>query len=113
MLAARIPGFRPVFAADDYIVQLRAAEAGAGAVLLGRFASRFSLPTPLVEFPLPEGGFKWPAYLTCAPSSLAVPRVRAVADVIAAEFALATSAPNARSASPPGGNRRRASQKAR
>src|SRR5437868_2915855 len=44
-LAARIPGFRPVFASDDYLVQLRAAEAGAGAVVLGRYRSRRALPT--------------------------------------------------------------------
>ena len=113
MLAARIPGFRPVFAADDYIVQLRAAEAGVGAVLLGRFASRFALPTPLVEFPLPEAAFKWPAYLTCARSSLAVPRIRAVADVLAAEFAFAASTANAHLPTRPGGDPRRPTRKAR
>jgi hypothetical protein len=39
--SGRIPGFRPVFAADDFLVQLRAAEAGIGAIILSSFRSRF------------------------------------------------------------------------
>ena len=54
-LGARIPGFRPVFASDDYLVQLRAAEAGVGAIVLGRMRSPRSLPSRLVEMKLDFG----------------------------------------------------------
>ena len=47
-LAARIPGFRPVFTSDDFIVQLRAAEAGLGAIFVGERRSKRALPTLLV-----------------------------------------------------------------
>jgi DNA-binding transcriptional LysR family regulator len=85
-LAAMIPGFRPVFASDDYLVQLRAAEAGVGAVLLGRVHSPRSLPTALVEMKLPLGNLKASMHLVCARSALAIPRVRAVADLLAREL---------------------------
>ncbi len=85
-LAARIPGFRPVFASDDFLVQLRAAEAGAGAVMLGRFRSRRALPTSLVEMKLDFGRLRSSMHLVAARASLAIPRVRAVADLLAAEL---------------------------
>lgn len=85
-LAAHIPGFRPVFASDDYLVQLRAAEAGVGAVLLGRFRSRLALPTTLVEMKLDLGKIATALHLVCARSSLTIPRVRAVADLLAREL---------------------------
>jgi DNA-binding transcriptional LysR family regulator len=85
-LAARIPGFRPVFASDDYLVQLRAAEAGVGAMPLGRLRSRRAPPTPLVELKVDLGRMWSQMHLVCARSSLAIPRVRAVADLLAAEL---------------------------
>lgn len=86
-LAARIPGFRPVFASDDYLVQLRAAEAGVGVMLLGRFRSPRALPTPLVELKLDLGKLRSAMHLVAARSSLSIPRVRAVAELLAAELA--------------------------
>jgi DNA-binding transcriptional LysR family regulator len=91
-LAARIPGFRPVFASDDYLVQLRAAEAGVGAVLLGRVRSPRAVPTPLVEMKLDLGKVTSSIHLVCARSSLTIPRVRAVADLLAAELQAARAA---------------------
>ncbi len=85
-LAARIPGFRPVFASDDFLVQLRAAEVGIGAIVLGRFRSRHALPTPLVELKLDFGKLQSSMHLVCARSSLSIPRVRAVADLLATEL---------------------------
>ncbi len=85
-LAAIIPGFRPVFASDDYLVQLRAAEAGVGAILLGRFRRPRALPTPLVELKLDLGTVTTSLHLVCARSSLAIPRVKAVADLLAKEI---------------------------
>jgi DNA-binding transcriptional LysR family regulator len=74
-----------VFTADDFLVQLRAAEAGVGAVWLGRVAHRFTeralvelhgdWPTPLSEL-----------HLVASRAALAIPRVRAVADLLVAEL---------------------------
>lgn len=85
-LAKMIPGFQPVFAANDYIVQLRAAEAGVGAIFLDRVSHRFALPSPLVELPLSIGKLTSSLHLICARASLAIPRVKAVADVLAEEL---------------------------
>lgn len=85
-LAALIPGFQPIFASDDFLVQLRAAEAGIGAIFLGRARHRFSPPTPLRELPLDFGDLRRTVYLVAARSALAIPRVRAVADLLAAEI---------------------------
>jgi DNA-binding transcriptional LysR family regulator len=90
-LAKLVPGFQPVFAADDYIVQIRAAEAGVGAIFLDRVA-RFALPAPLVELPLAFGKLTSSLHLVCARASLAVPRVKAVAEVLAKELARAARA---------------------
>jgi DNA-binding transcriptional LysR family regulator len=95
-LAARVKNFQPAFASDDYLVQLRAAEAGAGAVLLGRYRSRRALPTPLVEMKLDLGNMRSSMHLVSARASLAIPRVRAVADLLAAELAHDTKRPRAR-----------------
>src|SRR5690606_4650588 len=51
-LAAMIPGFRPVFTSDNYLVQWRAAEAGVGAMILGRLTHPFARQTGLVPLDL-------------------------------------------------------------
>ncbi len=86
-LAARIPDFQPGFASDDFLVQLRAAEAGVGAIVLGRRTSRLALPSTLVELDLDLGKMTSGLHLVCARSSLGVARVRAVADLLARELA--------------------------
>jgi DNA-binding transcriptional LysR family regulator len=85
-LAARIPGFRPVFASDDFLVQIRAAEAGVGAIPLGRLRSPRAVPTTLVEMKLNLGPITSSLHLVCARSSLAIPRVLAVAELLADEL---------------------------
>lgn len=85
-LAQLIPGFVPVFAADDYIVQIRAAEAGVGAVFLDRLTSRFATPSPLVPLPLSFGKLSSTMHLVCARASLEIPRVKAVAELLAKEL---------------------------
>lgn len=85
-LAALIPGWKPVFSSDDFLVQTRAAEAGVGAIFLGRARHRFSQATPLVELALDPGPLLRTAYLVCARSALAIPRVRAVAELLAEEL---------------------------
>ncbi len=96
-LARMIPGFRPVFASDDFLVQQRACEEGLGGLFLGRVKHRFSRDTGLVELdldlpPIPAG-----IHLVAAKSALAIPRVRAVADRLAAELARADTRPPAAS----------------
>jgi DNA-binding transcriptional LysR family regulator len=87
-LARMIPDFRPSFASDDFLVQLRAAENGLGAIFLGRVRHRLSPPTRLVEItladmqPVPSS-----LHLVCAKSALGIPRIRAVADMLAEELA--------------------------
>ena len=83
------PGFRPSFASDDFLVQLRAADAGVGAMFLSRIEHRFSRPARLVELDVDLGDLRTALYLASARSALAIPRVRAVADALAAEMARA------------------------
>jgi DNA-binding transcriptional LysR family regulator len=96
-LAARIPGFRPVFASDDFLVQLRAAEAGIGAMFLGRVRHRFSRPGPLEELAIDFVRVRAALHLVCARSALDIPRVRAVAELLHDELSRA-EAPGARKA---------------
>jgi DNA-binding transcriptional LysR family regulator len=84
-LAKAIPGFRPVFASDDFIVQYRAAEVGLGAIALGRYRHRFA-KRELVELDIDLRPYSGQLYLLAARSALAIPRVRAVADLLAAEI---------------------------
>lgn len=85
-LAAAIPGFRPAFASDDFLVQLRAAYAGVGAIFLGRTRRRDPLESPLVELEVALPAVTRKLHLVAAKSALAIPRVRAVADLLADEL---------------------------
>lgn len=84
-LAQLIPGWQPVFTSDDYLVQLRAAEAGIGALFLARVKHRFARHA-LVELDLDLGDLKSSLHLVAAKSALAIPRVRAVAELLAKEI---------------------------
>lgn len=92
-LARLIPDFRPSFASDDFLVQMRAAEAGLGAIFLAALEHRFVRETGLVELkvaglpPVPSG-----LYLVCAKSALSISRIRAVADLLIAELSPRKSA---------------------
>lgn len=84
-LAALIPGFKPAFAADDFLVQVRACQAGLGCMLLGRARhrwSRMNLTRISIDLALPRAAL----HLVSAKRALDVPRVRAVADLLAAEL---------------------------
>ncbi|HEY4104879.1 MAG TPA: LysR family transcriptional regulator [Polyangiaceae bacterium] len=100
-LARMIPNFRPAFASDDFLVQLRAAEAGLGAIFLGHFAHRFARESGLVPLavrdfgPVPSG-----LYLVSTKSALAIPRIRAVADLIGAELSRSKPTRTARRSRP-------------
>lgn len=95
-LAAMIPGLRLAFAADDFIVQRRAAEAGVGAIFLGCTRHRFSDESALVPLGLDLGPHATSAlHLVCAKSALGIPRVRAVAELLAEELTWAQQASDA------------------
>jgi DNA-binding transcriptional LysR family regulator len=86
-LAAAIPGFAPAFGSDDYLVQLCAAETGAGAIVLTHQRYRLAPPSSLVALKLDLGVPPARTHLVAARASLAIPRIRAVADLLAAELA--------------------------
>lgn len=92
-LARLIPGFRPVFASDDYLVQLRACEVGLGAMFFARVQHRFTRETPLVELDIDLPPVPASLHLVCARSALAIPRIRAVAERLAAELSRADTRP--------------------
>ena len=104
-LARAIRDFRPVFASDDFLVQQRAAQAGLGAIFLGRVEHRFSAASgggELVELDIDLGELRRTLYLAGARGALEIPRVRAVADLLVAELTLLRrpSAPRKRRRSP-------------
>jgi DNA-binding transcriptional LysR family regulator len=89
-LQAMIPNFRPVFAADDYIVMLRAAEAGVGAVFMQKVRHRFNRDSNLVPLGLDLGPHaKSTLHVVCAKSALGVARIRAVAELLRDELVYA------------------------
>jgi len=86
-LAAIIPGFAPAFGADDFLVQMRAAETGAGALVLTGFRYRLEPPRTLVELAIDLRQPPAKTHLVAGRASLAIPRIRAVADLLAKELA--------------------------
>lgn len=91
-LAALIPDFRPSFASDDFIVQGRAAEAGAGATFGPKLVHRFSRPSPLVPLDLDLGPHaRTQLHVVAAKSALGVARIRAVAELLVEELRFAAA----------------------
>jgi DNA-binding transcriptional LysR family regulator len=93
-MAAMIPGFAPTFASDDYLVQVRAAETGAGAIVATRLRYRLAPPSSLVELDVSLGAPPAKTHVVVARAALSVPRVRVVAELLARE--LLTTARRAR-----------------
>lgn len=86
-LAELIPNFAPVFASDDFIVQMRAAEAGVGAIFMQKVRHRFNRESQLVPLGLELGQYgKSTVHVVCAKSALGVARIRAVAELLKAEL---------------------------
>ena len=83
MLEALIPGFVPAFTSDNFLVNLAAAEAGVGAIVLGRVSHRFSRARGIVPIDVDMGAAKRGVLcLVCAKSALDIPRVRLVAELL-------------------------------
>jgi len=86
-LAELAPGSVPAFTSDHILVQLAAAEAGVGAMVLPRLRHRFSRRSALVPLEVDLGPFARGAlHLVSARSGLDIPRVRLVAQLIEAEL---------------------------
>lgn len=86
-LAELVPGYVPAFTSDQILVQLAAAVAGAGAMVLPRIRHRFSRATPLVPLAVDLGPYgRGTLHLVAARSALDIPRVRLVADLMVAEL---------------------------
>ncbi len=86
-LRALIPNFVPAFTSDSFLVQMQAAYSGVGAMVLGTARSRHSPPRPLVPLDLPLGPYgKAELHLVATRSALEIPRVRAVAELLAEEL---------------------------
>jgi DNA-binding transcriptional LysR family regulator len=86
-LEAAIPNFTPVFTADHFLVQLAAAEAGVGAMVLGRVSHRFSRGSSLVPLELDLGPHsRSELHLVCPKSALDIPRVRRVVELLVDEL---------------------------
>jgi DNA-binding transcriptional LysR family regulator len=69
------------------LVNLAAAEAGLGAIVLARVRHRFSRPSSLVPLEVdlgPHGGGA--IHLACAKSAMDIPRIRVVVDLLVAEL---------------------------
>lgn len=81
-LAALIPGFEPVFAANEYMLQVEACEAGMGAMMLPAIHHPIMQDSPLHELELDFGPFQQDFFVVCARSMQHVPRVRAVLDAL-------------------------------
>ncbi len=82
-----IVDFRPAFASDDYLIQMRAAEVGLGAIFLPHFVHRFARETGLRQLAVKGfGPVKTGLFLVSTKSALAIPRVRAVADLLVNEL---------------------------
>jgi len=82
-----LPDFSPAFASNDYIVQMRAAEEGLGAMILPKLSHKDQAFSSLIEL---DVGLKLPAadmYLVCAKTMRWVPRVRAVASELVSALA--------------------------
>jgi len=86
-LESFIPGFSPVFTADNYLVMLAAAEAGVGAMVLGDLRHRFVRERRLVPLDIDLGPYATSAlHLVCARSALDIPRVRKVSELLVEEL---------------------------
>jgi len=87
-LSAKIPQFQPVFAADDYSVQVAACQAGVGAMVLLKTAHRLAAPGDLVELQLAlPASLRAPLAIICHKRTVDLPKVRIVAELLKEEFA--------------------------
>jgi DNA-binding transcriptional LysR family regulator len=86
-LRALAPDVEAVFTSDNFLINLAAAEAGVGAIVLPRDRHRFSRASRLVPLPIDLGPHaRSNTHLVCARSALDIPRIRLVAELLSAEL---------------------------
>jgi DNA-binding transcriptional LysR family regulator len=86
-LEQQIKDFRPAFTSDNFLVNVAAAEAGVGAMMMACVRHRFSRPTSLVPLKVELGPHATShLYLVCARSAHDIPRVRKMAELIVEEL---------------------------
>lgn len=86
-LEALIPQFVPAFTSDHFLIHLAAAEAGAGAMVLGKVTHRLSRKSSLVPLEIDLGPHRFQEiHLVCAKSAYEIPRIRCVADLLVEEL---------------------------
>lgn len=86
-LQSRIPGFRPAFTSDDFLVLIAACRAGVGALLLARGMMRRALSTDLIELPLqPALGLSAQLYLVAHKRHRQLSKLQPVIEAIHEEF---------------------------
>jgi DNA-binding transcriptional LysR family regulator len=86
-LQARIPGFKPAFSSDDFLVLLAACRAGVGAMLLARGMVRRALPQALVELRVaPALALHAELFLVAHKRHRQLGKLQPVIDVIRDEF---------------------------
>ena len=79
--------FRPVFTSNDYLVQLAAAEAGVGVMVLGRRFHRLSRIGQFVELDLISAPARAPPSTWWSPNGWSTfPGIRAVTDALLGEL---------------------------
>jgi len=90
-LQALIPGFKPAFSSDDFIVQLAACRAGVGAMVLPQILHHYLGPHEQEcwqELPLDLGPASvWTLHLVCHKRYRHLPKVRLAMEFISREFA--------------------------
>ena len=86
-LARRIPGFKPVFASDDFNVQVAACRAGVGAMLLAKAPHRYSSLGDLHELDIAfSPGLMVHLFMVCHKRSQQLAKVQLVMDYICQEL---------------------------
>ena len=81
-----IPGFRPAFASNDYVVQERAVAEGLGAMISTVTRHADAPYAPLVELPVDIPLPKGELHIVCAKTMRAVPRVESVLTLLCERF---------------------------
>lgn len=90
-----IPDLVPAFSSDDALVMLEAAEAGVGAIVLPEVLRALLRRSQLVPLSVDLGSYaRGETHLVSARSALGIPRVRAVAQLLAARLGAAGDLPS-------------------
>lgn len=86
-LRKRIPGFKPAFTSDDFLVQVATCAAGLGAIMIPRYPAKWGYSHKWAELNIDLGeDAVSTVYLVCHKRHRYLPRVKVVLDSICEEF---------------------------